>query len=110
MLCAAFSQAAGEERALHLMGLVSDGGVHSSNEHLYALLRAAKAAGVRDIRVHCFMDGRDVPPKSGRGYLAELEGVIAEVSDASCTARIASVMGRYYTMDRDNRWEREQRA
>lgn len=110
VLCAAFSRSAGEGRALHLMGLVSDGGVHSSNEHLYALLRAAKAAGVRDIRVHCFMDGRDVPPKSGRGYLAELEGVVAEVSDASCTARIASVMGRYYAMDRDNRWEREQRA
>lgn len=106
----AFAQASRQDAALHLMGLVSDGGVHSSNEHLYALMRAAKAAGVGHIMVHCFMDGRDVPPKSGAGYLQELSAVAAELSDGECTAEIASVSGRYYAMDRDNRWERVERA
>ncbi len=92
------------------MGLVSDGGVHSSNEHLYALMRAAKAAGVGRIVVHCFMDGRDVPPKSGAGYLEELEAVAAELTDGACTAEIGSISGRYYAMDRDNRWERVEQA
>ena len=96
--------------ALHLMGLVSDGGVHSSNEHLYALARAAKAAGVGRIVVHCFMDGRDVPPKSGAGYLEELEAVLAELADDACVAEVGSISGRYYAMDRDNRWERVEQA
>ena len=106
----AFAQAARPGAALHLMGLVSDGGVHSSNEHLYALMRAAKAAGVARIVVHCFMDGRDVPPKSGAGYLEELERVARGLTDDACTAEIGSISGRYYAMDRDNRWERVERA
>lgn len=106
----AFAAAARPGATLHLMGLVSDGGVHSSNEHLYALARAAKAAGVARIVVHCFMDGRDVPPKSGAGYLEELEAVLAELADDACEARIGSISGRYWAMDRDNRWERVERA
>lgn len=106
----AFATAARPGAALHLMGLVSDGGVHSSNEHLYALARAAKAAGVAHIAVHCFMDGRDVPPKSGAGYVEELEGVLAELTDEGCTAEVGSISGRYYAMDRDNRWERVEQA
>ena len=106
----AFAAAARPGAALHLMGLVSDGGVHSSNEHLYALARAAKAAGASHIVVHCFMDGRDVPPKSGAGYLDELEGVLAELTDEGCAAEIGSISGRYYAMDRDNRWERVEQA
>ena len=106
----AFAAAARPGAALHLMGLVSDGGVHSSNEHLYALARAAKAAGASHIVVHCFMDGRDVPPRSGAGYLDELEGVLAELTDDACVAEIGSISGRYYAMDRDNRWERVEQA
>ena len=106
----AFAAAREPGAALHLMGLVSDGGVHSSNGHLHALMRAAKAAGVAHVVVHCFMDGRDVPPKSGAGYLEELEEVARELSDGTCTAEIGSISGRYYAMDRDNRWERVERA
>lgn len=95
--------------ALHLMGLLSDGGVHSSNEHLYALIEHAVAYGVSDIRIHCFMDGRDVPPASGKGYIEELEQFIAEKGLAS-VAKIVSISGRYYAMDRDKRWERVQKA
>ncbi len=107
---AAFDNAREEGRVLHFMGLVSPGGVHSSSAHLYALLRAAKAAGVPTVFVHCFMDGRDVPPTSGIDYIDELEQVIASLSDDAFTACIASISGRYYAMDRDNRWERELRA
>ena len=110
VLGGAFSTAAQPGAALHLMGLVSDGGVHSSNAHLYALMRAAKAAGVARIALHCFMDGRDVPPKSGAGYLEELESVAAELADDGCAVEIASISGRYYAMDRDKRWERVERA
>ena len=106
----AFAAAREPGAALHLMGLVSDGGVHSSNEHLYALARTAKEAEVGHIVVHCFMDGRDVPPKSGAGYLEELEAVLAELADEGCKAEIGSISGRYYAMDRDNRWERVERA
>ncbi len=106
---AAFDAAARPGAALHLMGLLSDGGVHSSNEHLYALIRAALAHPVSDIRIHCFMDGRDVPPASGKGYIEELENFISEV-DGQGRVRIVSVSGRYYAMDRDKRWERVQRA
>ena len=106
----AFAAAREPGAALHLMGLVSDGGVHSTNGHLYALARAAREAGVGHIVVHCFMDGRDVPPKSGAGYLEELEAVLAELTDDACTAEIGSISGRYYAMDRDNRWERVEQA
>ncbi len=96
-------------RALHVMGLLSDGGVHSSNEHLFAILEHAVSRGVKDIRVHCFLDGRDVPPSSGEGYVAELEQLIVSKGWES-KVRIASVSGRYYAMDRDKRWDRVQKA
>lgn len=87
-------------RALHVMGLLSDGGVHSSNEHLFAILEHAVSRGLEDIRVHCFLDGRDVPPSSGEGYVAELERLIASKGWGR-RVRIASICGRYYAMDRD---------
>ncbi len=87
---------------LHLYGLLSDGGVHSHNTHLYALLELAKRQGLKQVFVHCFLDGRDVPPDSALGYVRELESKLSEIG----TGRIASVMGRYYAMDRDKRWER----
>ena len=92
--------------ALHLMGLVSDGGVHSHNTHLYALLEMAKRFDVKNVFVHCFLDGRDVPPSSGIDYVKELEQKCRE----NGAGRIATVMGRFYAMDRDNIWERVQRA
>jgi len=88
--------------ALHLMGLVSDGGVHSHNTHLYALLELAKKHNFNNVYVHCFLDGRDVPPTSGAEYVSQLSQKIKEIG----VGTIASVMGRYYVMDRDNRWER----
>ncbi len=88
--------------ALHLVGLLSDGGVHSMNTHLYALLEMAKRKGVEKVYVHCLMDGRDVPPTSGGEYIAKLEEKIKEIG----VGRIATVIGRYYYMDRDNRWDR----
>ncbi len=98
---------------LHLMGLLSDGGVHSSNEHLYALMRAAVASGVQRMHIHCFLDGRDVPPESGLGYVRRLQSVIDGMlleGPPNLDIRIASIQGRYYAMDRDHRWERVQRA
>jgi 2,3-bisphosphoglycerate-independent phosphoglycerate mutase len=96
----------GRARVLHLLGLVSDGGVHSHNEHLYALLRMARENKVQRVFVHCFMDGRDTPPNSGVDYLRALEQKMREYG----VGRIATVIGRYYAMDRDNRWERIERA
>ena len=93
-------------RRLHLLGLVSDGGVHSMNTHLYALLEMAKRKGVAEVYVHAFTDGRDTPPNSGLGFIEELEAKIREIG----VGRIASVTGRYYAMDRDKRWERTDRA
>jgi 2,3-bisphosphoglycerate-independent phosphoglycerate mutase len=90
---------------LHLFGLVSDGGVHSHQEHLYALLKTAKQQGVEKVFVHAFMDGRDTLPTSGAGYLAALEQKLREFG-----GKLASVSGRYYAMDRDRRWEREKKA
>ncbi|MEG6614458.1 2,3-bisphosphoglycerate-independent phosphoglycerate mutase [Pseudoclostridium thermosuccinogenes] len=87
---------------LHLYGLLSDGGVHSHNTHLYALVELAKKQGLKDVYIHCFFDGRDVPPDSALEYVKELENRL----DAIGVGKIASVMGRYYAMDRDNRWER----
>ena len=92
--------------SLHLMGLCSDGGVHSHLTHLYALIQLAKAQGLEKVYVHCFMDGRDVPPSSGKGYIEALE---AKLNELGC-GKIATVMGRYYAMDRDNRFERVEKA
>jgi 2,3-bisphosphoglycerate-independent phosphoglycerate mutase len=94
------------KRRLHLMGLLGDGGVHSMNTHLYALLEMAKREGVEDVCVHCFMDGRDTPPDSGTGFLEALQKEIRQIG----VGRIATVMGRYYAMDRDQRWDRIERA
>ncbi len=92
--------------ALHLMGLLSDGGVHSHNTHLYGLLELAKKNDIENVYVHCFMDGRDVPPSSGKDYVAQLIEKMKEIG----VGQIATVMGRYYAMDRDNRWERVEKA
>jgi 2,3-bisphosphoglycerate-independent phosphoglycerate mutase len=94
------------DRTLHIMGLVSDGQVHSSQEHLYALLRMAKGKGLQRVYVHCFLDGRDTPPASAYGYVEALQVKCGEIG----AGRIASVIGRYYAMDRDKRWERTERA
>ena len=102
--CIAKVKAAGGR--LHLSGLLSDGGVHSHNSHLYALLELAKRQGLKDVFVHCLLDGRDTPPQSGAEYLAQLEKEIGRIG----VGRIATVMGRYYAMDRDNRWERVEKA
>ncbi len=103
---AAVDNAKKHDSALHLWGLLSDGGVHSHNAHLYALLELAKQQGLEKVYVHCMLDGRDTPPTSGRGYVAELQSKIDEIG----VGKIATVMGRYYAMDRDNRWERTQLA
>jgi 2,3-bisphosphoglycerate-independent phosphoglycerate mutase len=96
----------GRERRLHLLGLLSDGGVHSHHEHLYALLRMAKENHVKDVFVHAFMDGRDTGPTRGAEYLAALVQKMREYG----VGRIATLCGRYYAMDRDNRWDRIQKA
>jgi 2,3-bisphosphoglycerate-independent phosphoglycerate mutase len=88
------------------MGLLSDGGVHSHYTHLYALVELGKRCGIDDICVHAFLDGRDTPPSSGIDYLAQLE----ERLEAIGAGRVATVIGRYYAMDRDNRWDRVHRA
>ena len=93
-------------RALHLMGLLSDGQVHSSLTHLFALLKMAKDHGLERVFIHCFLDGRDTPPQSGVQYLAQLQRKLAEIG----SGQIATVVGRYYAMDRDKRWERTNRA
>ena len=92
--------------AVHLMGLLSDGLVHSSQEHLYALIRMAKERGLKQAYVHAFLDGRDTPPSSAHHYVKALENKIAETG----FGEIATLCGRYYAMDRDNRWERTKRA
>ena len=91
---------------LHIMGLLSDGGVHSHIRHLYALLELAKRRDFEDVFIHCFLDGRDTPPASGEGYLADLEEKIKEKG----VGKIASISGRYYSMDRDKRWERTEKT
>lgn len=92
--------------ALHLYGLVSDGGVHSHIGHIYGLLEMAKRNGLEKVYVHCFLDGRDTPPASGKDFVAELEAKMKEIG----IGQVASVMGRYYAMDRDNRWDRVELA
>ena len=96
----------GRAHRLHLLGLCSDGGVHSLLTHLYALLKMAKQEGVQQVLVHCFMDGRDTPPESGAGYLEQLQKEMRQVG----LGQIASIAGRYYAMDRDKRWDRIERA
>ena len=95
---------------LHLLGLVSAGGVHSDLAHLLALLDLAERRGVQRVRVHAFTDGRDAPPDSGAGYVRRVESRLAELRAHGLDARFASVSGRYYAMDRDRRWERTQQA
>ena len=94
------------ESALHLFGLLSDGGVHSHNTHLYGLLELAKRNGLEKVYVHCFLDGRDTPPASGKEFAESLENEMNKIG----VGKIASVMGRYYAMDRDNNWDRVQLA
>lgn len=105
-LLAAMNNAKENGTAIHFMGLVSPGGVHSHTEHLYGLLEMAKRNGLEKVYVHCFMDGRDTPPDSGKGYLKELMDKMEEIG----VGEIATVIGRYYVMDRDNRWERVVKA
>ena len=93
--------------ALHIMGLLSDGGVHSLNSHMYAFLRLAKTAGLTKVYVHGFMDGRDTDPKSGEGFI---EAMLGEMAKPECTGELVSIVGRYWAMDRDKRWERVRRA
>ncbi len=94
------------DSALHVMGLLSDGGVHSHIEHLYGILQLAKNNGLTKVYVHAFMDGRDVPPSSGIDFVKALEAKMQEIG----VGKIATISGRYYAMDRDNRWERVARA
>ncbi len=91
---------------LHLFGLVSDGGVHSHNTHIYGLLELAKREGLQNVYVHCFMDGRDTAPSSGKGFIQELADKMQEIG----VGQIATISGRYYAMDRDNRWDRVEKA
>jgi len=105
-LLAAMKNARSGGRRLHLFGLLSDGGVHSYQTHLYALLRMAKQNGVDRVFVHAFMDGRDTLPTNGAGYMQQLQQKMRELN----TGKIASVSGRYYAMDRDRRWERIAKA
>jgi len=106
VLLAAMKNARSDGRRLHLFGLLSDGGVHSHQKHLYALLRMAKENGVDRVFVHAFMDGRDTLPTNGAGYLEQLQQKMREYN----TGKIATVSGRYYAMDRDRRWERIAKA
>ena len=92
--------------ALHLIGLMSDGGVHSHNSHVWAIVKLAKDMGLQKVYLHCLMDGRDVPPTSGADFLTEAQAKLQEIG----VGKIATVMGRYYAMDRDNRWERVEKA
>lgn len=102
----AMDKALANGTALHLMGLLSNGGVHSHIEHLYGILELAKAKGLEKVYIHCFLDGRDVPPSSAADFIDELLKKTAEIG----VGKVASVMGRYYAMDRDNRWERVEKA
>ena len=105
-LVKAVENAKAKDSALHLFGLVSDGGVHSHNTHIYGLLELAKRHGLTKVYVHCFLDGRDTPPTSGKDFVQELTDKMQEIG----VGEVASVMGRYYAMDRDNRWDRVEKA
>ena len=104
-IVAAFSYAKESGKAIHFMGLTSNGGVHSSLEHLYALCDIAKEYGLEKVYIHCFMDGRDTDPKSGKGFIEEVENHCKQSAGT-----IASIVGRFYAMDRDKRWERIKEA
>ena len=104
-LCAAMENCKNNDSALHILGLLSDGGVHSHLEHIFGLIDMAKANGLSKVYLHCFMDGRDVPPSSGKSYVEKLETKLSETG----IGKIASVGGRYYGMDRDKRWDRVER-
>ena len=101
----AYSYAKESGKKLHLMGLTSDGGVHSSLDHLFKLIEIGKEYALNDVYVHCFMDGRDTDPKSGKGFIEDVQ----KVCDAN-GAHIASIIGRFYAMDRDKRWDRVKEA
>lgn len=105
-ILAGMNQAKANGSALHFFGLLSDGGVHSHNTHLYGLLEMAKREGIKNVYVHCFLDGRDTAPTSGKGFIEELEAKMKEIG----VGEIASIIGRYYVMDRDNRWDRVEAA
>ncbi len=105
-LIRAIDDARKNSSTLHLMGLLSDGGVHSHIDHLFALMDMAKNGGIKNLQVHCFLDGRDVPQKSAKRYIKKVESKIKKIR----LGRIATVIGRYYAMDRDNRWNREHKA
>ncbi len=105
-LSAAIDTAVKHDQAIHIMGLVSDGLVHSSQDHAYALLRMARHYGAKRVFVHCFLDGRDTPPSSAAKYLAAMQDKCREIG----VGEIATLVGRYYAMDRDKRWERTERA
>ena len=104
--CAAMDACKEKGSNLHLYGLLSDGGVHSHNTHLWALLKMAKDRGLERVYIHAFLDGRDVSPTSGKGFVAETVEKCREIG----VGKIATVMGRYYAMDRDKRWERVEQA
>ena len=105
-LLSAIENCKAKNSALHMFGLLSDGGVHSHNTHMYGLLELAKRAGLEKVYLHCFLDGRDTPPKSGRDFVAAAVDKMNEIG----VGRVASVMGRFYAMDRDNRWDRVELA
>ena len=104
-LCSAMENSKKNDSALHILGLLSDGGVHSHLEHIFGLIDMAKKNGLSKVYLHCFMDGRDVPPSSGKSYVEKLEAKLSETG----IGKIASVGGRYYGMDRDKRWDRVER-
>ena len=106
VLLKAMNQVKEHDSQLHLYGLLSDGGVHSHNTHLYALLEMAKRQGLKKVFVHCFLDGRDTPPESGVEYARQLQDKMEEIG----VGKIGVVSGRYYAMDRDNRWDRIEKA
>ncbi|MCR8643361.1 2,3-bisphosphoglycerate-independent phosphoglycerate mutase [Paenibacillus sp. N1-5-1-14] len=105
-LLGAIRSARDSHKKLHIMGLLSDGGVHAHINHVYALLELAKKENLTEVYIHAFMDGRDVKPDSGKGYMEALQAKLAEIG----VGKIASVQGRYYAMDRDKRWERVEKS
>jgi len=105
-LTGAVENAKKNNTALHILGLVSDGGVHSHNSHIYAIAELAKRMGLEKVFVHCFLDGRDVPPASGKDFVKDMQDELLKIG----VGKIATVTGRYYAMDRDNRWDRVEKA
>ena len=105
-LCNAMDNCIKNDTALHFIGLLSDGGVHSHINHLYAMIKMAKDKGVKEVFIHCLLDGRDVPPASGADFVADLNAKLQEIG----LGKISTVAGRYYGMDRDNRWDRVEKA